>query len=166
MVNMNEILEECKKRFPIGSQIRNTDGLTCTLHVDNVIYEIHDEAIWANAGLGCLYDNGKWAEVISLPESKQIYFPDLSQHIGRYVKALVNSPNGGAVAKGEYGKIVSYRTLDFPRHEGYHASEALTEIYLNKGYELMPEGFIPIDDSQEKEHPLVSEARRLSLIHI
>jgi hypothetical protein len=227
---MNEILEECKKRFPIGSIVRNTDGLTCTLSEDNIIYHVVNENIFANAGQGCLYDNGKWAELISLPkiesvdmreiqaeakrrypigceyknigttnfkklvqdnvvyrindkqiyahdgggllydngywaevavsEYKQTYFPDLSQHIGRYVKALVNSPNGGAVAKGEYGKIVTYRTIDFPRHEGYHATEALTEIYLNKGYELMPEGFIPIDDSQEKEHPLVTEARR------
>lgn len=71
------------------------------------------------------------------------YFDDLSQHIGRYLKALIDKPNCGAVGIGEYGKIISRDRADFPSQEGYSCKSALCKHNLGIKYELMPEGFDP-----------------------
>lgn len=74
---------------------------------------------------------------------KEQYFDDLSQHIGRYLKALVNAPNAGDVKKGEYGKIITPSYANFPNHKKYACTTALTKGSLGVLYELMPEGFDP-----------------------
>ena len=67
-VDMKAIQEEAKKRFPIGCRFKNTNGYICTLKKDDIVYEIHGTSIWAHDGSGLLYSDGKWAELISLPE--------------------------------------------------------------------------------------------------
>lgn len=76
--------------------------------------------------------------------------------IGRYLKALVDCPNGGSVLKGEIGIITEeYKGIplevDFPSQKYY----GINDITYKKGksYELMPEGFKLEDD-------LISEAKR------
>lgn len=162
-MNMKEIQEECKRNYPIGCEFipTNSTGVN-TLVEDSKVYSIHGNEIYASDCKGLLYQNGKWAELISLGNEDSIYFPDLSKHIGRYLKALIASPNGGAVSQGEYGLIRSERYVDFPRHGGYVASKALTEEYLNKFYELMPEGFSPSEyiQGKEKEYVMIEEAKK------
>lgn len=67
--------------------------------------------------------------------------------IGRYLKALVDSPNGGLVKKGEYGLITDENLLhvDFESQKNYSCSCALDYPEL---YELMPIGFIPPDKEE------------------
>jgi hypothetical protein len=70
----------------------------------------------------------------------QVIESDLSVYVGRYLKALVDNPDGGSkVLKGQYGLIVSSGYADFPNFKRYNCTTALS---LNKDkYELMPEGF-------------------------
>lgn len=68
LVDMEAIQEEAKKRFPIGCRFKNTNGNSYTLKKDDIVYEIHRTSIWAHDSCGCLYKDGKWAELISLPE--------------------------------------------------------------------------------------------------
>jgi len=77
-------------------------------------------------------------------KEQQEYFNDLSQHIGRYIRALVDSPHSGIfVKKGDVGKIINRDQADFPNNKGYYCTEALTEDYLGTKYELLPEDYSP-----------------------
>ena len=77
-------------------------------------------------------------------KEQQKYFPDLSQHIGRYIKALVDNPNSGSgVRKGDIGKIIDECYVDFPYRKRYSCSVALTKKYLGTMYELLPEDYSP-----------------------
>lgn len=99
----------------------------------------------------------KW-ELVDGPK-QQKYYDDLSKHIGRYIKALVNYPDAGWVKKGEYGLIISSDCANFPSQSHYTCTNALTEGYLNKYYELMPEGFVPLKNKLSV-HELIKEAKK------
>ncbi|HQP00506.1 MAG TPA: hypothetical protein PL042_07900, partial [Caldisericia bacterium] len=76
--------------------------------------------------------------------------------VGRYLKALVDYPNGGSVLKGEIGIITEeYKGIPSEVHfpsQNYYVINSTT--YKNgESYELMPEGFKPEDD-------LISEAKK------
>jgi hypothetical protein len=72
--SMKEIQEECKRRFPIGckyiSAAHSSAGIECILSKDDIVYTIHDDSVYGSYGAGCLYSDGKYAELISLPKSK------------------------------------------------------------------------------------------------
>lgn len=163
-VDMKAIQEECKKRFPIGCTFKVDGSITDTLKQDNTVYVIYENMIYAHSAAGCLYEDGKWATLVSIPDTYSIksrdeYFPDLSKHIGRYVKVLTYAPHGGYINVGEYGKIISKSSIEFPNHKGYSASNALDEGFLNESYELMRHGFEPLGEESE-ELDLIKEAQR------
>jgi hypothetical protein len=96
------------------------------------------------------------AAIIKLPEDvkdeKQDdneYFDDLSQHVGRYLKALVDYPAYGGVISGEIGIIINSNTVDFPSQKYYRCTNALSKGILNVKYELMPEDYSPDLPSDE-----------------
>lgn len=164
-VDMIAIQEECKKRFPIGCTFKADGGITDTLKQDNTVYVIYENMIYAHSAAGCLYEDGKWATLISIPDTHSIksrdeYFPDLSKHIGRYVKVLRYAPHGGCINVGEYGKIICKSSIDFPNHKGYCAQDALDKGFLNESYELMRHGFVPLDGEISGELDLIKEAQR------
>ena len=72
VVNMKAIQEECKRRFPIGCTYKSTTGATNVLEQDDVTYKIVDDHIYAHTAGGSLYQNGKYATLVSLPEEKTI----------------------------------------------------------------------------------------------
>ena len=74
---------------------------------------------------------------------EQQYFNDLSQHIGRYIKALVDYPHSGGVKKGEIGKIINKHEVNFPSQKRYSCSNALSKKSLGVNYELLPEDYSP-----------------------
>jgi hypothetical protein len=67
---MKEIQAECEKRFPIGCTFINTEGDKFTLENDNSVYKIVDDMIYASYNQGCLYYEGKYAELVSLPKEE------------------------------------------------------------------------------------------------
>jgi Ser-tRNA(Ala) deacylase AlaX len=62
-MDMREIQKETKKRFPIGCYFRNTQGSLKKLEKDDCTYSIDGNMIYANYGMGCLYDDGIWAKL-------------------------------------------------------------------------------------------------------
>jgi hypothetical protein len=68
-IDMKIIQEEAKRRFPIGCRFRCIDGYEDTLVDDDIVYKILNNMIYASDGLGCLYKDGKWATLISMPKT-------------------------------------------------------------------------------------------------
>ena len=76
VLSMEEIQEECKKRFPIGCTYISTNGETHVLKKDSRTYTIVEQKVWAHSGAECLYKNGKWATLVSLPEKNNVEVPE------------------------------------------------------------------------------------------
>ncbi len=75
-VDMLEIQRMCKEKYPIGSVVISIDFVAShVLKKDNEIYTIGNNSIWSIKGMGCLYKNGEWAELISLPEASETWTP-------------------------------------------------------------------------------------------
>jgi hypothetical protein len=66
-VDMKAIQEEAKRRFPIGCKFINTEGAGYMLVQDDKVYKIVGNMIYASSCYGCLYDDGKWATLLSMP---------------------------------------------------------------------------------------------------
>lgn len=152
--NEEDLLAKAKRLYPIGTKYKSAAGG----------YEVHtvesmDWAPWSPSGdiygeisKGCIYKHGKWAEIVHEVKpikKKEVISDNLSNYIGRYLEALVNSPHGGTVKKGEYGLIINHSQANFPSQIGYHCSEALKKNNLNIRYRLMPEGFTPLVKEEE-----------------
>lgn len=74
-IDMKDIQEEAKKRFPIGCKFIPVDGVTTyTLIEDDCTYKINNKSIWAHNMHGYLYLEGKWATLVSSPETKKEMF--------------------------------------------------------------------------------------------
>ena len=71
-LSIQEIQEECKRKFPIGCEFRSpTTKLVYTLHDTISTYDITDSSsIDGGLNQSYLYYNGDYAELISLPEDK------------------------------------------------------------------------------------------------
>lgn len=69
--------------------------------------------------------------------------------VGRYIKALIDKPHGGAVKAGEYGiitdvsdELIGTGHANFPSQSCYSFYQLLNDSL--KKYELMPEGWSPV----------------------
>ena len=72
---MEEIQAECKRRFPIGCTFESViSNYKQELKDDDVVYSIAGNDIYAHNGAGCLYSNGEYAELISMPEPTHFKF--------------------------------------------------------------------------------------------
>ena len=80
---------------------------------------------------------------------EQQYYDDLSLHIGRYIKALVDYPHSGGVKKGEIGKIIDKFEVNFPSQKHYSCTNALSEGTLGIRYKLLPEDYSPEQEIKE-----------------
>ena len=81
---MEEIQEECKKRFPIGCTFTNNKGKTNVLRNDSYTYRIIGQIIWAHSGGGLLYADGKYATLVSLPEKNITEIPEYIEAIDSF----------------------------------------------------------------------------------
>lgn len=78
-----ELLEEAKRRYPIGTKIKLPNG-NITEIKENIYFDTTDLNIIWNNGYGRIYDNGKWAEIISKLEEKVEEIPQLE--VGKWYK--------------------------------------------------------------------------------
>lgn len=116
--------------------------------------DVPDECIvYCNKNEKFKYDDWLFQNTDYTLKEQQKYFPDLSQHIGRYIRALVDNPHlGNEVKKGDIGKIINKGQVDFPNRKGYSCTCALYKNYLGVKYELLPEDYSP---EQEVKNPSV-----------
>ncbi len=99
-LSMKEIQEECKKRFPIGCTYISTNGETHVLKKDSCTYTIVAQNVWAHSGAECLYKNGKWATLVSLPEENITEIPKYvkcnhyfgNEYIGKIYDTSIDKP--------------------------------------------------------------------------
>ena len=113
--------------------------------------DVPDELnIYCNKKEDFQYDSWEFQNTDYVLKEQQEYFPDLSQHIGRYIRALVDNPNlGGGVRKGDIGKIIDECCADFPYMKRYSCSVALNKKHLGVKYELLPEDYSPEPEKKE-----------------
>ena len=96
------------------------------------------------------YDGWLFQNTDYVLKEQQEYFDNLSQHIGRYIKALVDNPHSGSkVKKGDIGKIITRCQVDFPNRKSYSCTCALSKDYLGVKYELLPEDYSPEKENKE-----------------
>lgn len=96
-IDMKDIQEEAKKRFPIGCKFIPIDSTdTYTLIEDSSTYKIYSKNIWAQSMHGSLYSDGKWATLVSSPETTKEMFYE-----GDYIVTL-DVENGWNCAKKNY----------------------------------------------------------------
>lgn len=96
-IDMKDIQEEAKKRFPIGCKFIPVNGTgTYTLKEDSYTYTIHSKQIYAHDCHGTLYNNGEWATLVSSPETKKEMFYE-----GDYIVTL-DVEDGYNCAKRNY----------------------------------------------------------------
>lgn len=69
------------------------------------------------------------------------YYQDLSLHIGRKIKLLVDAPRGGSLKAGDIGEIVDALTIKFKTNPSYTYMSALDRDNLNIKCELLPKDF-------------------------
>jgi hypothetical protein len=103
-MSIQEIQEECKKRFPIGCKFKNTEGEEFTLIQDHSVYKIvGNNVIWASSGYGYLYDKGKYAELIETPEK---VIPEYVEYIDTLYKGTIVKVEDWCC--GSYCKVIFY----------------------------------------------------------
>ncbi len=103
-LDIKQIQEECKKRFPIGCKFKNTEGEEFTLIQDHSVYKIvGNNVIWASSGYGYLYDKGKYAELIEAPK---MVIPEYVEYIDTLYKGTIVKVEDWCC--GSYCKVVFY----------------------------------------------------------
>jgi hypothetical protein len=72
---MYKILEEVKRRFPIGCRYADANYLGIDrgkLKMDSTTYEVMGNLVLAHTGGGVLYNDGKWATLLNENGEEQI----------------------------------------------------------------------------------------------
>lgn len=126
--NMELIQEECKKRFPIGCTFTPVHASCSTvLQDDDMVYTIKDTMIYAHFSGGCLYDNGQYAELVSLPSDNKSENEISPKEIKRRYGL------GKIKFKGKEGRdhIPTYfsESVGIPREKIQHGDTVLHEDY-------------------------------------
>ena len=87
--NMQEILEEAKKRFPIGCTfypIQKNGSLSTSVYTQKQecrIYSSNDGPDWIIGTANIRNGKGQWAKIVSLPKEKEHPFPEVK--ISEYI---------------------------------------------------------------------------------
>lgn len=114
------LLSYAKEKYPTGTMFKSalkndtTPSKGKVKSVGKLDIVVGRQVIWNSTGIGFLYDDGKWAEVISKPktkESKEMQLSDLKNpvfNIGDRVRVIANSLKEFNSSWG-YGNNSTYR---------------------------------------------------------
>ena len=105
-----KLLEEAKLKYPVGTKIQkcldgwSEDGETNI--ISGIPYNTVSGSIWVKGSKYnlCIYHNGRWAEIISLPEP-EIETPKVEFDLRTTITRAVNSNNPNIIAT-ETGKSI------------------------------------------------------------
>ena len=167
---MKSLLEEAKERYPIGTKFKSVvtrNLFTVESHVNeakNSIIAFHTiESNSSGNHWGCVYENGTWAEIVSLPNEQVQKEKSLVEQVkkglklkGRWLKCIKKC-NWKNITIGEYVQILENNDL-IPNVKWADNEEdyCLDLCRIDREeFELMPEDFSP---NEEKEWiPLTSD---------
>ena len=104
-LDIKQIQEECKRRFPIGCKYISADGIKkqYILIQDETVYEINDSYIYASDNQGCLYYKGKYAELI---ETLEMIIPEYVEYVNTLYKGTIVKVEDWCC--GSYCKVIFY----------------------------------------------------------
>lgn len=124
-LDIKQIQEECKRRFPIGCKYKGAGSITIyTLNKEEDTYEILKENINAGFGQGYLYYEGKYAELIETSEEETII---------EYVECIKGSNSDFYHTIGNICKVKSYNKKEkLLKLEGYR--NTIRNIDLDKPF--------------------------------
>lgn len=136
-LDIKQIQEECKKRFPIGCKFKNTEGEEFTLIQDHSVYKIvGNNVIWASSGYGYLYYEGKYAELIETPEE---VIPEYVEYIDTLYKGTIVKVEDWCC--GSYCKVIFYNgNKEQPfKHLVKFSTKSAYDVQNSKQLPLTPE---------------------------
>jgi hypothetical protein len=70
-MSYEELLAECKRRYPVGT-VYYCQHLLKNVKITALDFEGHTNCIRSYKAYGCIYDQGKWSEIVSLPEENVV----------------------------------------------------------------------------------------------
>lgn len=145
-LDIKQIQEECKRRFPIGCKYISANSIKkqYILIQDETVYEINDSYIYASDNQGCLYYEGKYAELIEAPE---VISPE-------YVECVIED------SCIEVGKIYQVdKNLGFKYADDIKPVYYLVENYRTPYYQshFRPSTKLAYDLQNLKQQPLTLE---------
>lgn len=103
VVKPEDLLEEAKKRYPIGTKYKCAAGGTILTVEKQSFTKIGKDTIHAESGKGCLFYDGKWAEIVS---------EDETYNIGDWVLATGNISG----YENKIGKYVEFKKWAFDKY--------------------------------------------------
>lgn len=174
LVKMNEkvksLLEEAKERYPIGTKFKSVvtrNLFTVESHVNeaknsNIAFHTIESNSSGNHW-GCVYENGTWAEIISLPNEQVQKEKSLVEQVRKGLKLkdrwlkCIKKCDWENITIGEYVQILGNHSIC----PWVKKKDSKEQNFLDLGridreeFELMPEDFSP---NEEKEWiPLTSD---------
>ena len=189
-MNMQEIQQICKETYPIGCKYKCANyNYEYILLQDDCTYKIINNDIWAIHGKGCLYSNGKYAELISLPKSdwnpqigdhviiispkeKNNWIPEMDKYVGKLAKLTKKRGDTSFEIDLDNG----YYEWDYKSHCKFFRKAESHEIStISKSFEFFKEGdkvlikddceyyHQGIDSIGEKMIGIISKVNSLSL---
>jgi len=136
-LDIKQIQEECKKRFPIGCKFKCAgSSIIYTLNEKEDTYEILEENIDAGFGQGFLYYKGKYAELIETPE---VIIPEYVEYIDTLYKGTIVKVEDWCC--GSYCKVIFYNgNKEQPfKHLVKQSTKAAYDLQNLKQQPLTPE---------------------------
>jgi len=154
-MSMQEIQQICKEKYPIGCKYKCVNlNSEYILLQDDCTYTIFNNEIWASYGKGCLYSNGKYAELISLPKSD--WNPQIGDHViiispteennwvsgmDKYVGKLAKITKKREDTSFEIDLDNAYYGWDYkPHHKFFRKAEPHEISTISKSFEFFKEG--------------------------
>lgn len=124
-LSIQEIQEECKRRFPIGCTFKNSlTDTNYTIKKDDIdTYKIiENQYIDGGFGKGCLYYEGAYAEVVSLP---------VIENIPEYVE-YIDSNRGDGVYQSHLKLIKKHSNTTIKEQVDVSSPKVTNEITIPK----------------------------------
>lgn len=102
-----ELMAEAKRRYPIGCTYSNAGNCGSVYEVENQSFSfIRPGVVYGEIDKGCLFYNYKWADIISLQETKVESKSIEKWSVGSYVVFLENQLQSNGKNIGDISKIV------------------------------------------------------------
>ena len=162
-LDIKQIQEECKRRFPIGCKYISANSIKkqYILIQDETVYEINDSYIYASDNQGCLYYEGKYAELI---ETLEMIIPEYVEYVNTLYKGTIVKVEDWCC--GSYCKVIFYNgNKEQPfKHLVKYSTKSAYDLQNLKQQPLTPEQCynteIEVGDEVEVVYPCSTSGNR------
>jgi len=116
-MNDSDLLEEAKRRYPVGttfkSALKHDTSPITTKVVNHTLSKTYGRIVIWGGPIGFLYDDGKWAEIVSTPDSVKEFKSERFVETMKFFNQLQEPYRSQAIANyDEMCSLVIPKTLD------------------------------------------------------